>query len=168
MKRILFHGTAHAISAFTEASIGLGSDPNSALGIHTTDDPIYASEYALRSQTIDTDTQEPTVLVIEYISSEQHYINHYEEFFGDEDDETNNKAYFSELRGELIEEGIDLVDFEGGDEGIVALLCPEKINIINRLTIEQAKVLSDHLNNMNIHWDSPDDILIAINFLRRQ
>ena len=78
MKRILFHGTSKKILAFNADSIGLGADPNSALGVHTTDSPNYAADYAdmsLALDLVDSNSSEPKVLVLSYNSENQEHIS---------------------------------------------------------------------------------------------
>jgi len=168
MKRILFHGTSHIIKEFNESSIAKGGDPNSALGIHFTDDPTYAASYADRSKLLDNNANEATVLVVLYQSEGQEYIHDYEEFYGDHDEGTNTKEHFSELRNDLIEDGIDLIDFEGGEDIITTLLIPERIKIIDRISVQKAIELSKYIQSKNITWDKPNDILKAIEFIKNR
>jgi hypothetical protein len=162
MRRILFHGTAHNINAFTEDSIGKGTEPNAALGVHTADDPIAASGYAELAKMVDKNAQEATVLVIEYLSTNQAYIHDADDFYGTYDDETNTHTHFAELRRDHIEDGIDLIDFEGGEDTITTLLIPTNIKIIDRLSIEEAQVLGAYLLENDVTWNKPEEIIKAI------
>lgn len=166
MKRILFHGTASNITAFNENSLSNGLDPNSTLGVHTTDCPAYASEYADRAFTFNKGINAPCVLVLSYYSNGQNIMHDYDEFYGSYDDDTHNKEHFSELRSELIDSDIDLVEFDNDDETITTLLIPEKIKIIDSLSLKEALDLSTYLKKENIKWNMPNEILKAIAFIK--
>ena len=167
MKRILFHGTSNFITEFNETSISKGFDPNSALGIHFSDDPSYAAEYAELSLTLNEDEDsEASIYVVSYQSTKQMYIFNYEDFYGDENEDTNNKVHFAELRNTLINSGIDLVEFEGGEDSITTILIPEKIKIIDRISVSQAISLSKYMVLNNITWKMPNKIIKGIEYLK--
>ena len=52
-KVIAFHGTTAKIKNFNEDSIGKEFDANSALGVHASLSPLYASEYASLREALD-------------------------------------------------------------------------------------------------------------------
>lgn len=168
MKRILFHGTSHIIKEFNEFSIAKGEDPNSALGIHFTDEPSYAAEYAERSKSLNKNANESIVIVVSYESEGQASIRDYEEFYGDYDEGTNTKEHFSEIRTDFIEDNIDLIDFEGAEENITTLLVPEKIKIIDNISVKKAVELSEYMKDKNIKWNMQNDILKAIEFIKNR
>lgn len=166
--RILFHGTAHNITRFDESSIGKGSDPNSALGVHSTDDILYSVEYAERSKALDENAKECEILVLSYKSHDQKYMSEYEEFYGDDLDDTNTHEHFKEIRSDLLEDNIDLVDFDGGEESITTLLDTNKIDIIERLTVKEAKSLAEFVENHCIAWSETDRMLDALHFIKNK
>lgn len=166
IERVLFHGTSHDVECFSDVSVGVGSDPNSALGVHTTDFPESAANYAELSKALDVDSKDPIVLVIRYLSAGQAYIDNYDEFYGTYDDETNNKAHFEQLRRDHIEGGVDLIDYEGGEAPITTLLKPDKMTIIDKLTVKQARLLSEYLSENAIDYDQPGDIIKAVAYIK--
>lgn len=159
MNRILFHGTTQNIQKFNEDSIGIGGDPNSALGVHGTDDPFYAYEYATLAATLCNKNGFIYVLSYKYTQSES--ISCYESFYGCEDDNTNNHRHFSELRQDYLENDIQLIDFEGSDS-ISTMLNPNNISILFKLSLSQAIELQKKYENDNINWNENGKILNAI------
>lgn len=144
--RIMFHGTGAILDAFSEASLGLGSDPNSALGVHLAEFPSSAAEFA----EIATSYQEGqgTVLVVLLPVRRAYTIHTYEEFFGlDEDgDPQLDKTGFSRMREDLISQGYDLLEYEDGEMGAVSVaLFPHDLTVVGSLTLSQAYELSTRL-----------------------
>lgn len=166
MIRITFHGTSHLIKEFNESSIGKGGDPNSALGVHSTDEPAYACEYAELSCALDSNSSESIILVLSYESTGSESTHDYDEFYGCHEDETNTKEHFSEKREDLLDNDIDIFEFEGGENNITTLLAPEKIKIIDKLSVGEATKLSEFLFENNIQWDNPTEILKAIDIIK--
>lgn len=161
-KRVFFHGTASSINKFSEDSIGLGFDPNSELGVHVSDCPAYASGYASKAAALNNEA-EPRVYVIIYQSINPHYVHHYDEFYGCEDNETNTKEHFKELRADLIEDEFDLVEFDvDDDDPISTILHPEKAKIILSLTIDQANSLGEEFIEKGIDWSKSEERLQII------
>lgn len=161
-KRVFFHGTASPLNKFSEDSIGLGYDPNSALGIHVSDCPLYASGYASKAAALNGDAQ-PRVYVIIYQPNNIHYIHHYDEFYGCEDDGTNTKDHFRELRSDLIEDECNLVEFDvDDDDPISTILNPDKAKIVLSLTVEQAISLGEEFIEKEINWDKSEEKLKMI------
>lgn len=166
--RILFHGTSKDRQIFSEDSIGLGSDPNSALGVHATHDPLYALNYAEISHILDDNSIKPIVFVLSYEEAGVDSIYDYDDFYGSYEDDTNTKDHFSDKRSIFMENGIDLVEFEGGEEPISTLLDPKKIKIIYKLDKIEVEELSKILISKKIDWHQNDLILDALKKLKEK
>ena len=161
MKRVLFHGTSKQLLEFNQDSIGIGGDPNSALGIHTTDCPRYAADYAARSEAL-SEGERGRVYVVLYPESKTHYMHSMEDFYGCEDDETNNHQHFAELRKEFLKEEVSIVELDAGEDNITTLLEPEKAKITFELTIEQAEQLGEYFETNDISWEQGEERIAAI------
>ena len=166
IERVVFHGTSNNVFVFSEDSVGLGSDPNSSLGVHTTDSVDSAMEYASRSMVLDEAANIPIVLVLSYQSAGQEFMLDADDFYGTHDDDTNNKAHFEQLRREYIEDGVDLIEFEGGEEPITTLLMPDKISLVDTLTLTQASALSKCIDVFGIRYDDTKALLAAVEHIK--
>lgn len=157
-KILLFHGTTDHIEKFTpqKSNNENGQDPNSTLGIHFTESPYSASEYAETKETISKvkgEPQEGIIYVVEYSYKKFDIISSPEDFYGTEEENTNNHEHFKNLRKIYLEQGIDLIHFEGGEEPISTCLNHENIKIIDRLTKKEAKILEETFEKQNIQYD---------------
>ena len=165
MKSIItFHGTVNEIKEFNESSIGEGGDNNSALGVHSTTSPVYASEYADTLSTLTKKDGFIYVLNIKYNDDDS--IESYDEFYGNEYEETDNKEYFKEIREDFLSNNIDLI-FYDLEENITVTLNPKNIEIIDKLTIDQARKLGDLIDHTT-YEKSNDFILNHIKSLKRE
>lgn len=147
-KIIAFHGTTEKIEKFNEDSIGKGFDANSALGVHASFSPSYASEYASLRETLNNKKGYVYILYIKY--DDYDYIESNDDFYGNEFEGTKTKEHFNEKRNEYLKNGIDLVLFDI-EESILTILNPKKIKIIGKLDINKALELENFINKNNIN-----------------
>lgn len=140
--RIVFHGTnAHfenfdlsAAASLTDAN----ADANGALGIHLTDEPGEAAEYAEAHG--GREAGEPIVLAV-IAPAENPYLDmDYYQFFGyeNEEDAATDAAGFVWFRQALLRKGHDSVEYEDGEQHILVSLAPEKLRIVARLMPAEA------------------------------
>ena len=164
--RILFHGTRRQFEGFTEASIGTGAEANSALGIHLTDFPHLAADYADGASPDEGDY--PQVLVVRTPVSKAFEERDNYTFFGYNDegipDSAMGKAGFSKWRASLQQSGFDAVDYEDGEGPIVVALDPGKLEIIARLTLKEAYMLSERLSELEDEFNTAQrlDALLSL------
>lgn len=153
----LYHGTARPFTEFASDYTLRGSEPNSALGVHLTDSPSIAADYA-RLAAKDGPAGEPTVLIVEaevskvgLVGSAADYLGRDPEFF---DVETNRtRVEFVERRLELQDMGFDAVATEGTELlevcGCWAVFDPRSLSIIGQMSVEAA----DELDAQEMDFD---------------
>ena len=138
---VLYHGTARHFAGFTEASIGLGTEANSALGIHFTEDPAVAADYA-RSAGADAGAVFPYVLVVMVTVAKALVVTGRDDFFGHADmTPVAGKDGFASVRARLLADGFDAVvadDLGEGISGTWIILRPERIAIAGRMSLGEA------------------------------
>jgi hypothetical protein len=143
--RIVFHGSAQTIRAFTELGVGRGSDRNSALGLFASEIPENAAEYA--QSAVDGGEGETAHVYVVAIPCQKPYTGiDRNRFYGVDDDDIPlmTHAQFAAQRRQLLNQGFDVVDYEGdGDDVISVCLSPEKAVILADLTYEQALSLQE-------------------------
>lgn len=125
---IMFHGSIEELESFSEDKIGKGGDPNSALGIHVTEIPSIAYEYASMQSTLEQ--KEPKLYIVEIDFNKEDFISSSEDFYGCDDEDTHHHEHFKILRKEYMESNIDIVHFEGGEEPSSIVMSPKKAKII--------------------------------------
>ena len=152
-KYIMFHGSISEIASFTEEKIGKGGDPNSAMGIHATEIPSVAFEYASLQATLIRD--QPILYVLEINFEKEDFIHSSEDFYGCYDEDTNHHDYFKEIRNEYLENEIDIVHFEGGEEPSSVIISPENISIIK--SIKGKNNIQDFVKAFEENFISYDD-----------
>ncbi|NTF18179.1 hypothetical protein G6L37_07150 [Agrobacterium rubi] len=145
-KITLYHGTARAFTEFTADYTMRGSEPNSALGIHLTECPVNAAEYA-RKAASDLHGSSPRVLIAEVdvgkiavVDSAADYLGRDPEVF---DPDTNRtRSEFVERRLELQAMGFDAVATSETELSEVdscwAVFDPARIRIIGEMSVEEA------------------------------
>jgi hypothetical protein len=137
---MLYHGTATMFSTFSEASIGIGSDANSALGVHFSECPIHAA-----STIVDRlgHAIPGSFVLIARVWIDRALISQ----SGDEfligpswTDPTTpvevRRRQFAAARQRLLADGFDAVCTDGcydGDAGSWCILNPRRIAIIGRI-----------------------------------
>jgi hypothetical protein len=148
-KIILYHGTARDFTEFDTHFTLRGSEPNSALGIHLTESPSIAADYA-RLAAKDGHAGEPRVLIVEaevskvgIVGSAADYLGRDPEIF---DVETNrSRVEFVERRLELQDMGFDAVATEETEmldvSGCWAVFDPATLSIIGSMSVEAAEEL---------------------------
>jgi len=147
MPRItLYHGTAHEFEAFDDRFAMRGSEPNSGLGIHLTQSPALAAEYAEKSAR-DHHATRPRVLVVEADIRKAALCTSRDAFIGRSEDEdfdfdlmTTREEFVAE-RLRLQAEGYDAMalDCEAADlTECWAVFDPRSLTIVGELSIEQA------------------------------
>lgn len=149
-----FHGSHQRIERFCSEKIGLGGDPNSALGVFMTELVSSAIEYAY----FDKPDQGGFVHIAVTPTRRGFAIESPEDFFGTDMPRMAAFQHFSSLRSQLINEGYDHVAFEGMDDVILVALRPESASIIARLTPEEAEPLEDY------QFDGP----LIVQYLQKQ
>jgi len=150
-KITLFHGTAHEFNAFDDRFILRGNDPNSALGIHLTEDPTVAAEYA-RLSARDIHGKSPRVIMVEaevrqigLVSDPADYLGRDPDFEDRENDVS--RIQFIERRFELIDQGFDglCMDENPRDDlyGAWVVFDPNNLTIVNSMTLEEAEAFAE-------------------------
>jgi hypothetical protein len=146
-KITLYHGTAHAFPAFDSQFVRRGTEPNSALGIHLTENPALAAEYAQRA-THDSHGGKPRVLIVEAEVSKAALVRSAADFLGRDpeifDVETNRShSEFVARRFELLDEGFDAITTEETELedccGCWIVLEHSNVTIVGEMAIEEAQ-----------------------------
>lgn len=142
----LYHGTAHAFDLFDGRFTSRGVDPNSGLGIHLTEQPSVAADYA-EIATKDAGAGQPVVLVVEAEITKMVLTSDATEFLGYEpgffDPDTNiSREDFVAARHTLQSEGFDGVAVDECSQADVSgtwvIFDPDRLRIVGRLTLEEA------------------------------
>jgi hypothetical protein len=150
-KLTLFHGTAHDFEGFDRRYALRGSEPNSALGIHLTERPYVAADYAELAAR-DRHAGEPRVLVVEVDICRAALVDSVEEFLGRPHDMpldpegTRTREEFVAARHELEALGFEAVALDTAMEDLVGtwvVFDPEKVRIVGRLTVDEAIELEE-------------------------
>lgn len=128
-KYIMFHGSIADIKHFSEEMIGKGGDPNSALGLHVTEVPSISFQYADLQSVLEK--KEPRIYILEIPFEKEDFIFSSEDFYGCDDEDTHVHEHFIELRKEYINNEIDIVHFEGGEEPSSIVMKPESVKILS-------------------------------------
>ncbi len=148
-KITLYHGTARDFQEFDSHFTLRGSEPNSALGIHLTESPSIAADYA-RLAAKDGHAAEPRVLIVGadvskvgLVGSAADYLGRDPEIF---DIETNRtRVEFIERRLELQDMGFDAVATEETEmydvSGCWAVFDPARLSILGYMSVEAADEL---------------------------
>ena len=159
----LYHGTAHAFDDFAEPTAVGVAEPNSALGIHLSESPYQAAEYAEMSARQDAGAGEATVLVCEVDLEKISIVDRLEDFFGyDPDTEAplNDErreevaSSFAAAREILLSEGVGAVvaeEMRDDVTGTFVILDPSAIKIFERLSAEDVFDM-----NLDRHADISD------------
>lgn len=140
----LYHGTAKDFPAFDERYALRGSEPNSALGIHLTEKPWLAADYAEMAAE-DRGAGTPRVLVVEVTLDRVAVCSSAEDYLGRNGDDafetTRSREEFVEARLRLQAEGFDAVATDDiGDDisACWAVFDPSRIRIVGRMDVEEA------------------------------
>lgn len=162
--RLMFHGTAHAFDNFSEASVGRGSDANSALGVHLAEWPGAAAEYADASVSGDSEAAAPRVLVVALPAySPTNELDDFFKFFGEPDDgipgvmealPARDHEHFRQERQRLLAAGHDVVDYEDGEQVISVALDPSPLVIVGRLSVEAARSIEEAMSRLPDAFDA--------------
>lgn len=159
----LYHGTSHTFDAFSAPTANGVAEPNSALGIHLSESPYLAAEYAEMSARQDAGAGEATVLVCEVDLETISIVNRLEDFFGydpDVDEALNEErreevvSSFTAAREILLSEGVGaVVAYEMRDDvtGTFVILDPSAIKIVDRLSADDVFDI-----DLNSHADIND------------
>jgi hypothetical protein len=164
----LYHGTAHDFPAFDKNFDVRGSDPNSALGIHLSEYPGIAAEYAGMSAR-DVYARRPVVLVVEADVERAIVCGGREEFFGYDPMEVDEltgdweavsgplRHKFMFLRMKLMADGFDAVACDDiGDDlaGGWVVFDPARLRIVGRLTLEEAYESEASTDTTGVRFES--------------
>lgn len=144
---ILFHGTGRPFQHFSEEGVGKGGDENSALGVHAICCPEEAGEYARMSVNPDEDPEAGVVLVLRYSYEKDAVIHSNNTFFGIDEcgDSEYDHDHFAKMRQAYLNDGVDLVMAEYGEEPVFVLLKPENVKVIGVMSLDQATELGEQL-----------------------
>jgi hypothetical protein len=154
--RLMFHGTANPVAAFTDAGLGKGEDCNSALGLSCAEWPSLAAEYA--ETKAEREKGPDAIVTAVLVPSHQPVELDYYQFFGFDEagNQVRDHAGFEELRQSLILAGYDIVDFEDSDGPYSISLVPIKTIVVAHLTIEQANVLNAKMHALSDPYSGLD------------
>lgn len=142
----LFHGTAHEFSAFSDNFAERGDEANSGLGIHLTEHPGLAIDYA-ELATRDGGASNARVLIVEVEVSRMalvgdvlEFLGYHPEFF---DPETNiPREEYVAARLKLEAAGYDGVAMDecwmDDLTGTWVMFDPSKLRIVGSLTVDEA------------------------------
>lgn len=149
MPRItLYHGTAHDFDAFDDRFAMRGSEPNAGLGIHLTQSPALAAEYAEKSKR-DMHATRPRVLVVEadveraaLVTSRECFIGRSEEgeFAFDLDFMTTREEFVGE-RLRLEAEGYHAIALDCAGDDLSecwAVFDPKRLRVIGEMSVDEA------------------------------
>lgn len=140
-KVTLYHGTARDFAAFAEP--GSGHEPNSALGIHLTECPAVAAEYALTAGR-DRNAGRPRVLVVEAEVSRVAVTSLRSQYLGTcpaTGEQVATRADFAALRDELARQGFDAATTDCEHEDLLgchAVFDPAGLTIVGEIATEAA------------------------------
>jgi hypothetical protein len=142
--RLAFHGTAQLIHAFTERGVGRGADRNSALGLFLSEIPDSAADYAQMAYEAG-EGDAARVYVVAVPCAKAFQTRDYERFFGLDDDHVPTRTFadFSAWRRQLLNDGYDLIEFEGVGDVINVCLAPQRAIVVACLDYEQAIELEE-------------------------
>lgn len=160
----LYHGTAHAFTAFGPP--GAGSEPNSALGIHLTEDPAVAAEYA-ETAARDSGASHPRVLVVEAAISRVALTSFDHRYLGtnpETGEQSATWADFAALRIDLSARGFDAAATDCEREDLVgchAIFDPSVLTIIGELTPDEAMAM-DAIPSVGPLYESTEDTFARI------
>lgn len=150
-KITLFHGTAHEFNTFDERFVLRGNDPNSALGIHLTEDPTLAAEYA-RLSARDIHGTTPRVIMVEaevrqvgIVSDPVDYLGRDPDFEDRENDVS--RVQFIERRFELIDQGFDglCMDENSREDltGAWVVFEPNNLTVVKSMTLRETVAFAE-------------------------
>lgn len=148
----LYHGTARQFTEFASDYTLRGSEPNSALGVHLTQSPSIAADYA-RLAAKDWHAGEPRVLVVEACVSKVGLVGSAADYLGRDpeifDVETNRtRVEFVERRLELQAMGFDAVATEETEmpdvSGCWAVFDPVRLSIVGDMSLAAAGELDEY------------------------
>lgn len=140
-KVTLYHGTARGFAAFAEP--GDGYEPNSALGIHLTEHPAVAAEYALTAGR-DRNAERVRVLVVEADISRIALTSLRSQYLGTcpaSGEQAAGRADFAALRAELARQGFDAAATDCEHEDLLgchAVFDPARLRITGEISPEDA------------------------------
>lgn len=157
MTRILYHGTAAVFDRFDETSIGRGTDPNATLGVFFADYPDQAAVYAEIAEERDEVVSSPQILVVAAeVLDTWWWEQDIGTFLGN--DENFGKAQFAALRHQLLEAGYHAVECDTGEEAITVILDPQRLTILDHLSIEESYALREAMDEIDIQEARRNDL----------
>jgi hypothetical protein len=137
---MLYHGTATMFSTFSEASIGIGPDANSALGVHFSECPIHAAS-TIVDRLVRAIPGSFVLIARVWIDRALISQSGHEFLIGPPGTDPMTpvairRGHFAAARRRLLADGFDAVCTEGcydGDAGSWCILSPRKIAIVGRI-----------------------------------
>ncbi len=168
MTRIrLYHGTAHAFPAFDGHFTLRGTEPNSALGIHLTECPALAADYADLARR-DGGAKRPVVLVVDAEIARVALCTSACDYLGRDGDDpfkaTRPASDFVAARLRLQGKGYDAVAVDCGLDDLAscwAVFDPGHLTIVSVLDVDTAydleQGITPHLayDEIRLHEDEP-------------
>lgn len=144
-----FHGSATRIQEFVDSKVGLGGDPNSALGLFMSHVPMNALEYALNANEMG-EGDEVNVYVIAYPTQGKSHDLSPDEYYGfDEDGNPGSREHFGSLRETLLASGYDQITCDTGEDSVTIALRPSACRVIAVLNEQQIYELGEHFGYMD-------------------
>lgn len=144
-----FHGSATRIKAFVDSKVGMGCDPNSALGLFMSHVPMNALEYALNANEMG-EGDEVNVYVIAYPTQGKAHDLTPDEYYGfDADGNPESREYFGNLRETLLASGHDQITCDTGEDAVTIALRPSACRVITVLNEQQIYELGEHFGYMD-------------------
>lgn len=159
-KITLYHGTAHEFAQFDNRFTIRGTEPNSALGVHLTESPALAAEYAEMASR-DIHGIRPRVLVVEATVSKVALVSSRVEFLGRPDavfghNHMRLHSEFVDARLELQSKGFDAIAGEAlGDDliGAWVVFDASALRIVGELPVHVAQEMEDAELPMGIDFE---------------
>ena len=153
----MFHGTRAQFDAFDAQFYGQYGDHNSSLGVYLCEFPEAAAEYA-KAQPL-RGRLEGEVLAVLVPARSPYEERDYFRFFGFDEtggpDPNMGPEGFLRLRESLRIQGVDLVDYEDDEEGPISVaLNPEDLIIVGRMSVEEARLLGQQVQDLEDPFDS--------------
>jgi hypothetical protein len=148
MARIrLYHGTAHTFPAFDDRFALRGTEPNSALGIHLTECPALAADYAELARK-DSGGSQAIVLVIDAEIGRVAVCSSAMDYLGRDPDDpfetTRPASDFVAARLRLQDRGYDAVAVDCGLDDLAscwAVFDPGRLSIVSAIGLDAARAL---------------------------
>lgn len=163
----LYHGTAHRFPAFDDRFALRGTEPNSALGIHLTECPALAADYADLAAR-DNRAGHPIVLIVDAEIERVAVCTSAKDYLGRDPDDpfetTRPASDFVAARLRLQDQGYDAVVSDCGLDDLAscwAVFDPGRLSIVSAIDLKAARDLDEgsvpefNYETVRLHEDVP-------------